>query len=219
MNKRYFTSDLHLGHKNVIPYCFRPYKNIEEMNEEIIKLINSTCSENDELWILGDVSLNKKYALALPKLVKCKLILVSGNHDATHPCNRRHQTMIKRYLDAGWAQVYLTTTLVLNNGQEVLLSHLPYGTKNSLKYDDRYLHYRPVDTKPLLCGHVHQSWVKLDNMVNVGVDAHQMRILSEYEVVELLNKTDNFIPVKLNWKQKIKKILRRFYEKTKIKDW
>ena len=52
----YFTADLHLGHDNIISFCNRPFKNIEEMDKAIIDNWNSKVTEKDEVWILGDFS-------------------------------------------------------------------------------------------------------------------------------------------------------------------
>lgn len=32
----YFTSDTHFNHTNIISFCQRPFKNVDEMNERII---------------------------------------------------------------------------------------------------------------------------------------------------------------------------------------
>ena len=50
----YFTSDLHLGHKNIIRLSKRPFISVEEMDEEIIRRFNSLVTENDTVYDLGD---------------------------------------------------------------------------------------------------------------------------------------------------------------------
>ena len=53
--KLWFTSDLHFGHRNVINFCDRPFSNEKEMGESLINNWNETVSENDVVFILGDV--------------------------------------------------------------------------------------------------------------------------------------------------------------------
>lgn len=84
MRQLFFTSDLHLGHKNVIGFTNRPFLSIEEMNERLIKNINKTVGYNDDLYILGDVAYraNKGKTLDLLKSINCRhLHLILGNHD------------------------------------------------------------------------------------------------------------------------------------------
>lgn len=52
-----WTSDLHLGHANIIRYCDRPFADVREMNDELIRRWNETVSSDDEVWVLGDVAL------------------------------------------------------------------------------------------------------------------------------------------------------------------
>ncbi|MDR2721736.1 MAG: hypothetical protein LBB35_02565, partial [Coriobacteriaceae bacterium] len=52
----YFTSDLHIGHNNVIRFSDRPFSDVLEMNNALISNINKTVSPDDELYILGDLS-------------------------------------------------------------------------------------------------------------------------------------------------------------------
>lgn len=79
----YFTSDQHFGHENIIKLSGRPFDNIEQMNETIVKNWNNIVEEDDTVYIIGDFALNsqdhKKY---WNKLLGNK-VLIQGNHDNT----------------------------------------------------------------------------------------------------------------------------------------
>lgn len=76
----YFTSDLHLGHKNIIRLCNRPFQNVNEMNETLIHNWNNIIQKDDTVYILGDLCFKKEYDL-IKKLSGHK-ILIRGNHDS-----------------------------------------------------------------------------------------------------------------------------------------
>lgn len=79
----WFTSDLHLGHANIIPACMRPFRDVDEMNETLIWNFNAVVRRDDTVYILGDLSF-KVGAENVPGLVarlNGKKILIRGNHD------------------------------------------------------------------------------------------------------------------------------------------
>ena len=53
----YFTSDLHFGHLNIIRFCDRPFPGVGAMNSRLVQLWNETVTDDDTVWVLGDVAL------------------------------------------------------------------------------------------------------------------------------------------------------------------
>ena len=52
----FVTSDLHFGHKNIIKYENRPFKDVEEMDQKLIENWNNKVGKDDTVYILGDFS-------------------------------------------------------------------------------------------------------------------------------------------------------------------
>ena len=83
-NKKYFTADLHLGHKNILTLSRRKFNTIEDHDNHVIASINRTVDPKSNLYILGDLGFHRslenlrKYLLR----IKCRNIhVVIGNHD------------------------------------------------------------------------------------------------------------------------------------------
>jgi calcineurin-like phosphoesterase family protein len=118
--------------------------------------------------------------------------LIAGNHDRCHPSNGVRSSQFEElYRNVGGVESLTTnTSLTLDNGTQVTVSHFPYptaGVDERADRVDRYADWRPVDDGSwLLCGHAHQRWRHYGRMINVGVDAWGGRPVSEAELVELL---------------------------------
>ena len=50
MTKTFLIADTHFFHENVIKYCNRPFKSIEEMNQTMIKNWNEMVDDNDIIY-------------------------------------------------------------------------------------------------------------------------------------------------------------------------
>lgn len=201
---KFFTSDLHFSHNNIIEYYDRPYESIEEMNDAIINQWNSQVNPSDDVYFLGDFGINKKKAIdaeLVNKLNGTKYIIL-GNHDTGF--SRAHQgrqleSINNKYKNAGWENVFTEHTLTLKNGQNIIMTHLP----PSNEIDGRYSEYKNTNNPNLiyLHGHLHGFYKKNRNMIDVAFDS-DLRLLSEDDVINIINDKRNFIPTRLTEKFK-----------------
>lgn len=79
----YVTSDLHLGHENIIDLTDRPFDSVEEMDSTLISNWNSVVSATDTVLFLGDLvaySTTKRQKEYLDRL-NGDIIFIRGNHD------------------------------------------------------------------------------------------------------------------------------------------
>ena len=78
----FFTSDTHFNHANIIRFCNRPFKDVEQMNEVMIANWNSVIGKDDTVFHLGDFCLGgaAEWTKILERL-NGKIYLIMGNHD------------------------------------------------------------------------------------------------------------------------------------------
>ena len=121
--KIYFTSDTHFNHEAIIKnFIFRPFKDVQHMNEELIKRWNEKISDDDIIFHLGDFSLNSRSEITkwiLESLNGVKY-LVSGNHERDilrKAWTKKYFKEIKDILDI--------TVLDNNKEQKITMCHYP----------------------------------------------------------------------------------------------
>ncbi|MHA1883061.1 MAG: metallophosphoesterase family protein [Candidatus Thorarchaeota archaeon] len=87
----FFTADEHYGHEAILKYCHRPFKSVEEMNEEIIRRHNSLVGKNDIVVHAGDFcwANSKKEAVKYIKRLNGNHIFLRGCHDHWLPNSAR----------------------------------------------------------------------------------------------------------------------------------
>jgi calcineurin-like phosphoesterase family protein len=192
---RYWTSDLHFGHYNVIQYCKRPYSDVLTMNTALIENWNKTLTVDDTIVFLGDWSMHPKYHWILKRLNFSKLDWVLGNHD--------HENKLrKKLLDPASEIHYLKDKIEIHHELTVDIAGQQF-----------HCVHRPIqgsDTLPVLCGHVHEKWAFLPTkstimehsrspqakadrdktkitktpILNVGCDVHNYHPISDAQVLE-----------------------------------
>lgn len=79
----WFTADMHFGHENIIKYCNRPYKSVEEMDDKLIKNWNQLVKPDDYVIHVGDFasSYNKVDINSIISKLNGHIIFIKGNHD------------------------------------------------------------------------------------------------------------------------------------------
>jgi calcineurin-like phosphoesterase family protein len=181
----FFSSDTHYFHANIIKYCDRPFKTVDEMNEFMIDAWNSFVDEDDLTFHLGDFSLlrpvDSDQLRDVITRLKGKKILVKGNHDKDSD---------SFFLDAGFKKVYDSI-----NVAGVLLVHYPLHEAFSRKVKDS--HWGEVSH--VIHGHSHDKKnPNLENHYNVAVDRHEFCPVSLQQAVpENLQKNFFLEAVKL----------------------
>lgn len=193
----YFCSDIHIGHKNILLYCNRPFKDLEEMKESFIKSWNDVVSNEDRVFVLGDFSLNPKYSKEVIPQLKGEKLLIMGNHDAPFKQSKRER-FVKEYKEHGWSFIETNIITSIENYQ-IELSHFPFAAEpgDKLNNDVRYVNCRPINHgQILLHGHLHCRYIKYNNMIDVGWD-NNFKLYSQNDIIKIIEDERKFIPSRL----------------------
>lgn len=160
----YYTSDLHLGNKNIIEHENRPYKSVEEMDADLIYKWNAKVGRNDDVYVLGDFCF--KGATKAIEYLDClngRIHLIRGNHDhfMSQLTFRIWSSLGDRHTRVNDERHYAH---IKDGEHEVILCHYPI------------LHWENMERGSIhLYGHVH-SYRDCSNMApnsyNVGVDVN-----------------------------------------------
>jgi len=169
--KRFYTADLHFNHVNVMKHCERPFENVEQMNEEIIRRWNSRVHKNDEIYVLGDIAWVTSWDRLTPftSRLNGKIHLIKGNHD----------TMFVKGDMTKSPFVWIKDIAEIKdkaNGEEyrVVLCHFPMLSWNARMHGSLHLY-----------GHVHNSPMDFvpKNAFNVGVDVWNFEPVTLEEIL------------------------------------
>jgi calcineurin-like phosphoesterase family protein len=196
----FFTSDLHIGHANVIKFSNRPFKDVDDMHESFIKRFNAVLTDHTVLYVLGDVGMcGSDVMTKVIRQIKGTKVLVLGNHD------KKSNAMY----NVGFDVVLYNATLYIAN-ERVTLSHCPLygvyredtggmrgsdGTENW--HGENRQSRKPFTVKDEgqfhLHGHIHspnggKSQKILGRQFDVGVDANNYRPVSISEIESFIAK-------------------------------
>ena len=164
MSKIFFTSDLHFSHQNILKFCpnTRKYDSVEEMNRGLIARWQEQVTEEDTVYILGDVFFTKlDEALSITQQLPGHKHLILGNHDKVI---RNNSELIACFESVS---EYKTITI---DKIHVVLFHFPILNWDRLNYGSFHFH-----------GHSHGQTPQLGRVMDVGVDTHPLNGLWEWD--------------------------------------
>lgn len=172
---KFYIADCHFGDEKVIEFSNRPFENVEEMDECLIRNWNKKVNEWDDIYILGDLIHRCEEPERYLKRLKGRLHLICGNHD-----NDLKESKYGKY----FIQVS-DYAVVKDDNHRLVLFHYPL-----LEWDGYYYGSWHI------FGHIHnhisltQHRVsKLPKALNCGVDVTGFQPVTFDELVHI-NKKD-----------------------------
>lgn len=174
-DKLYFTSDSHFGHNNILGHSNRPFKDIKDHDEALIRNWNEVVPEDGIVIHQGDFAFkaNSSRLKWILESLNGKIYLVEGNHE-------------KDIMKKAWARSYFEDIQqrydieVEDNGRKVLIvaDHYPMYSWNKSFHGSFHTY-----------GHVHGNTVlPRRNSYEVGVDTNNYYPISYDELMEKIKE-------------------------------
>lgn len=180
MEKVWFTSDTHFGHKNIKKFCPNTRKgaDIDEHDRMLIANWQSKIAQNDRVYHLGDMFFfGHEKALKVLDQLPGQIHLIYGNHDKVIKSNKTIRDRFTSVSD--YKEIYLDG---IHGNQKVVMFHFPV-------YEWHQIHRGSYH----LFGHVHGSVQVPGRAMDAGIDARpngDMMPWSWQEVDAILSKRE-----------------------------
>lgn len=171
----WFTADLHLGHRNIIKYCNRPFVDEVQMDNAIIDSWNSVVAPGETVFVVGDFTLRDIHsALAYLERLSGKIVVLPGSHDKWifNPAS-----VEQVYFWLGKALIWPQAAMIRVAGETIFLHHYAQRVWPHSHHGSYHLY-----------GHSHGRLK--DNgtrSIDVGVDACGFRPISASQVFDKLS--------------------------------
>lgn len=176
MADRWFTSDLHFDHYNIIRYCGRPFDNVTEMNDYLLTAYNEKVKPQDRVYNLGDITMrrggkNVKWLKELIGKMNGHKILFPGNHDHFEA---------KEYLEAGFEDIRATW----RDDVGFIYSHIPIhpDSMGSAKANVHGHIHDAEDYHPVVKGDTIQPYL------NISIEKTDYKPIHIDELTQLLDR-------------------------------
>ena len=167
MNK-WFISDTHFSHANIIKYTGRPFLTADEMDKCLIDNWNQCVGIDDQVFFLGDFGMGDfDHLHSICSQLNGHKVCIRGNHD-------RNASWMTRI---GF-EVVLEAAFLKMGRHVVELIHIP-------SY--------PAPSHFQLHGHVHEKRPSMiiSNQLNLCVEVWDYKPVSEKTIVSMLDKASS----------------------------
>lgn len=186
MRQLFFTSDLHLYDDDIAMY--RKFPNAQSYRGIIAKRWNDTVSDDDLVFILGDISIAFQPSAVefIHKQLKGHKILIPGNHDSFNTC--------QLFNNEANCTVRMPGDVIKIMDKSIILTHYPVHS-DELKFYDFNIHghihhpipaigYVPLCYPVPLRSNADYNSIKYPVYCNVNVEFHDWTPVSVNEVIE-----------------------------------
>ena len=167
---RWFTSDTHFSHTNIIRYTGRPFETVEEMNQKLIENWNACITSDDTVFFLGDFGIGSVEHLAsLCSRLNGIKICIRGNHDGS--CQKMQKIGFKLVLESAF--------ITLGRHKVELIHHPSHPSPS---------HFQ-------LHGHVHEKRPNklVDKQLNLSVEVWDYKPVPETTLISIFDKASQNI--------------------------
>ena len=158
--------------------CNRPFVDVNDMEEKLIKNWNKKVTNEDTVYVLGDFCFktSKQDAIRILKQLNGKKILIKGNHDK-YAGQRDFDECFEKVCD------YLQIT---EDKQQIILSHYPIIDYAGMYYGAKMIY-----------GHIHNHYVPHKNMYCVSVECINYEPVTVDEIIEIYK--DKEVEEEISW--------------------
>ena len=174
----YYIADIHFQDQRIFELCSRPFKNLEDYEEQIITKWNNKVEESDTVYLVGDISgENNNRILDTLKKLNGHKHLILGNHDTE---------VIDLYRNSGVFETIKDMDFIRDNNRDVHVCHYPMMDWKHFNYGSYHVY-----------GHIHNK----NGTQNVPSQNAYKQIIEYYKDKKAYNcgvDVTNFEPVTLD---------------------
>lgn len=177
----FFTSDLHIGHENILKYERGPFHpNLEHMHNHIVNTWNTKVSNADAVYILGDMFMNEekepdRVNYWLDRLNGTKL-LIPGNHDNVKRLNAATSSRTDFEISLTHQFDYRFETVPGKKKYRLICSHYPLASWSNCKEGLGHIH-----------GHCHQQYKPQGRILDIGWDGIYQGLPGIWSIFEVID--------------------------------